>query len=154
MNIDLLSNQPEFINEVSEMVYKEFVVKTGSRMKFEEVVHYFSNTNEYAFPITLIAYENGHCFGTVSIVENDLSVRKFYKPWLASLYTKPEYRGRGVGKLLMKETISIVNELGYNELFLRTEDASDYYRKRGWTFLETVSDEKYEKIDVFKMKCR
>lgn len=53
-----------------------------------------------------------------------------YKPLLASLYTKPEYRGRGVGKKLAK-TIDVVKEIGFNELYLRTEDASDYYRNRG-----------------------
>lgn len=154
MKIDLLSNQPEFINEVSEMVYKEFVVKAGSGMKFEDVVHYFSNTKDYSFPITLVAFENEDCFGTVSIFENDLKIRSMYKPWLASLYTKPENRGRGVGKMLIDKAISVVSELGYDELYLRTEDASDYYRNRGWTYLETVSDEKYNKIDVFKIKCK
>ena len=153
INIDFLSNQPEKINEISEMIFKEFVVKTGSGMKFEDVVKHFSNTKDNTFPITLVALENGECLGTVSIVENDLKIRDMYKPWLASLYTKPEYRGRSVGEKLIAKTIDVVKELGFNELYLRTEDGSDYYRKRGWTFLETVSDDKYEKIDVFKVKC-
>lgn len=153
MNIDFLSNQSEKINEVSEMIFKEFIVKTGRSMKYEDVVKHISNTKDNTFPITLIALENGECLGTVSIFENDLKIRDMYKPWLASLYTKPEYRGRGVGEKLIAKTIDVVKELGFNELYLRTEDASDYYRKRGWTYLETVSDEKNEKIDVFKVKC-
>jgi predicted N-acetyltransferase YhbS len=153
MNVDFLSNHPDKINEVSEMIFKEFVVKTGSRMKFEDVVKHFSNTKENAFPITFVALENGECLGTVSIFENDLKIRDTYKPWLASLYTKPEYRGRGVGQKLVAKTINVVKGLGVNELYLRTEDASDYYINRGWTYLETVSDDKYEKIDVFKVKC-
>lgn len=153
MNIDFLSNQSEKINEVSEIIFKEFIVKTGRSMKFEDVVKHFSNTKDNTFPITLVAFENGECLGTVSIFENDLKIRDMYKPWLASLYTKPEHRGRGVGEKLIAKTIDVVKELGFNELYLRTEDASDYYRKRGWTYLETVSDEKNEKIDVFKVKC-
>lgn len=153
MNIDFLSNQPEKINEVSEMIFWEFVVKTGSSMKFEDVVKHFSNTKDNTFPITLVALESGECIGTVSIFENDLKIRDMYKPWLASLYTKPDYRGRGVGEKLIAKTIDVVEGLGFNGLYLRTEDASDYYRKRGWTYLETVSNEKYEKIDVFKIKC-
>lgn len=153
MEIDFLSNRPGFINEVSKMIYEEFVVKSGSKMKFEDVVNYFSKTNDTSFPITLVAYENEKCLGTVSIFENDLQIRKMYKPWLASLYTKPEYRGKGIAKVLIDKTIEVSKELGFAELFLRTEDASDYYRNRGWTYLETVSDEKYEKIDVFKIKC-
>lgn len=153
MNIDLLSNNPDKIKEVSEMIFKEFVVKKGSVMTFEDVVKHFSNTKENAFPITLVALENGECLGTVSIFENDLEIRDMYKPWLASLYTKPEYRGSGVGEKLVAKAIELVKELGFNELYLRTEDTSDYYRNREWIYLETVSDDSDEKIDVFKMKC-
>lgn len=153
MDIDFLLNHPDKIKEVSEMIYKEFVVKTGSGMKFEDVVKHFSNTMDNTFPITLVALEHGKCLGTVSIFENDLKIREMYKPWLASLYTKPEFRSRGIGQELVAKTIDVVKELGFNELYLRTEDTSNYYRNRGWTYVETVSDDKYEKIDVFKMKC-
>ncbi|WP_282173384.1 GNAT family N-acetyltransferase [Cytobacillus firmus] len=135
------------------MIYKEFVVKTGRGMNFEDVVKHFSNTRDNTFPITLVALEYGECLGTVSIFENDLKIRDMYKPWLASLNTKPEFRSRGIGQELVAKTIDVVKELGFNELYLRTEDTSDYYRNRGWTYVETVSDDKYEKIDVFKMKC-
>ena len=154
MKIDFLLNYPGKIKEVSEMVYKEFVVETGSSMSLEEVINYFSNTKEKAFPITLIALEKEVCLGTVSIFENDLKTRNMYKPWLASLYTKPEYRGRGVGQKLVEKTIEVVKELGFKELYLRTEDASDYYRNRGWTYVETVSDDTYEEIDIFKINVQ
>ena len=72
---------------------------------------------------------------------------------MASLYTKPEFRGRSIGEMLIDKTIDVVKGLGFNELYLRTENASDYYRSRGWTHIETISDEKYEKVDVFKIKC-
>lgn len=153
MNIDFLKYHPDKINEVSKMIFKEFVVKTGSKMTLEDVVNHMSNAKDNTLPITLVAFEKGECLGTVSIFENDLKTREMYKPWLASLYTKPEHRGRGIGKMLIDKTIDVVKELGFNELYLRTENASDYYKSRGWTFLETVSDEKYEKIDVFKIKC-
>ncbi|MDZ5712596.1 GNAT family N-acetyltransferase [Jeotgalibacillus haloalkalitolerans] len=153
MNIDFLSNHPDKINEVSEMIYKEFVVNTGSEMEYEDVVTHFTNTGTTTFPITLLALDNGELLGTVSIFENDLKIRDMYIPWLASLYTKPESRNRGVGQELVARTIDLVKELGFNELYLRTEDTSDYYRNRGWIYVETVADDRYEKIDVFKIKC-
>lgn len=154
MKIDFLLNHPEKVKEVSEIIYQEFVVNTGSRMDFEDVLNYFSKTKDDEFPITLIALDNGVCLGTVSIFENDLRIREMYKPWLASLYTKPEYRGNGIGQQLIDATIQVTKKLGFKELYLRTEDASDYYRNRGWTFVESLSDDKHEKIDVFKVKCK
>lgn len=153
LRVDFLLNHPEKAWEVSEMIYKEFVVKSGGNKSFEDVLKYFSNTKNNAFPITLIALENEMCLGTVSIFENDLKARGMYKPWLASLYTKPEYRGKGIGQSLINQTIKVVKELGFNTLYLRTEDVSDYYRSRGWTHVESLSDDKHEKIDVFMMQC-
>ena len=150
MFIDYLSNQSDFVNDVSNMIYKEFVVNTGSKMTFEEVCKYFASTHSERFPITLIAIEGNECIGAISIFENDLKNREMYKPWLASLYTKPEHRGLGVGQKLITETLSVVKRLGYKELYLRTENASDYYRNRGWSFVETVTDDNGQKIDVFK----
>ncbi|WP_028401009.1 GNAT family N-acetyltransferase [Ectobacillus panaciterrae] len=150
MVIDLLENQADFINDVSNMIYKEFVVNTGSKMTFDDVFTYFSNTHSKQLPITLIAIEENECIGTVSIFENDLKERKIYKPWLASLYTKSEHRSKGVGQNLISETLKIVKELGYKELYLRTENASTYYQNRGWSFVETISDDKGQEIDVFK----
>ncbi|KPB06283.1 GNAT family N-acetyltransferase [Bacillus sp. CHD6a] len=153
MHIDFLSNHPQKIKEVSEMIYQEFVLKTESGLTFDDVVKHFSNTKHNEFPITLVALENGECLGTVSIFENDLKIRGMYRPWLASLYTKPEYRSIGIGQRLVARTIDVAKDLGFKELYLRTEDSSDYYRKLGWTFVETVSDGKNENIDVFKINC-
>ncbi|MEH6945196.1 GNAT family N-acetyltransferase [Bacillus sp. JJ722] len=150
MIVDLLVNQPKYINDVSKMIYSEFVVNTESKMTFDEVCTYFSNTHTDKFPITLIAIEGDECIGTVSIFENDLKERDMYKPWLASLYTKPEHRSKGIGQKLINETISTVKKLGYKELYLKTENASTYYLDRGWSLVETVLDVKGQKIDVFK----
>ncbi|MFS2173369.1 GNAT family N-acetyltransferase [Priestia megaterium] len=150
MIIDLLENQADFITDVSSMVYKEFVVNTGSKMTFDDVFTYFSNTHSKQFPITLVAIEKTERIGTVSIFENDLKEREIYKPWLASLYTTFEHRGKGVGQRLINETLKVVKELGYKEVYLRTENASNYYQDRGWSFVETILDNKGEKIDVFK----
>ena len=77
MKIDFLLNYPEKIKEVSEIVYKEFVVGKGSSMSLEEVIKHFSNTKEKVFPITLIALEDEVCLGTVSIFENDLKDKRY-----------------------------------------------------------------------------
>ncbi|WP_156177803.1 hypothetical protein [Bacillus sp. SA1-12] len=44
MEIDYLSNYPEQVKVVSQIIFREFVVKNGSNMNYEEVYEFFSNT--------------------------------------------------------------------------------------------------------------
>jgi N-acetylglutamate synthase-like GNAT family acetyltransferase len=110
---------------------------------------FFSNTSNHQFPITLIAIEENNCLGTVSIFENNMESREIYRPWLASLYTKPEHRSKSVGQKLISETLKIVKNLGYTQLYLRTEHTSEYYRTRGWQLVESL-EENGQKVDIFK----
>ncbi|WP_241747054.1 hypothetical protein [Lysinibacillus sphaericus] len=75
MEIDLLVNKPQHIEDVAEMVYKEFVVPISSKKTYEEVVEFFKRTYVNEFPITFIANEDGQYVGTVSIFENDWKER-------------------------------------------------------------------------------
>ncbi|MGC3791262.1 GNAT family N-acetyltransferase [Priestia aryabhattai] len=151
MVIDFLSNHPSYIKEVASMIYKEFVENTSSEMTFEETLIFFSQTKKDGFPLTLIALEGEECLGTVSIVENDLKTQDVYKPWLASLYIKPQYRSRGVGQSLIIEVLKVAKNLGYQELYLKTETASDYYQSRGWNLVRKGLDNNDKKVDIFKM---
>ena len=150
MAVDFLSNHPDYIKEVASMIYKEFVENTTSKMTFEEAVTFFSHTQKDDLPLTLIALEGEACVGTVSIFENDLKIQGVYKPWLASLYIKPQYRSRGVGQTLILEGLKVIKSLGYQELYLKTETASEYYQNRGWKLLQTISGNNDKKVDIFK----
>lgn len=86
MKIDLLCNHPQFIHTVSKMIYHEFVITSASKMTFDQVENFFSNTHSTTFPMTFIAVINNQCIGTVSIFENDWKKYPQYTPWLASLY--------------------------------------------------------------------
>lgn len=150
MNIDLLVNCPEHIEDVAKLVYKEFVVPTSSKKTYEEVVDFFKETYANELPITFIANVDGQCVGTVSVFENDWKERPQYKPWLASLYVEPSYRSQKIGFYLIEELLKHLKKLGYTHVFLKTENASSYYEKRGWEHIETVLDEQNGNVDIFK----
>lgn len=151
MHIDYLCNHPEYINTVANWIYSEFVVKSKGIISFDEVVEYWKKTQLKSFPITLIALIDSECVGTVSIFENDLKTQTSLTPWLASLYINPFFRGRGIAKELIGKVQQIVKELGFKELYLRTEYTSEYYRMLGWKFVYRTHDEKNQETEVFKM---
>ncbi|WP_274309932.1 GNAT family N-acetyltransferase [Solibacillus daqui] len=150
MEITTLFEKPSYAKDVSHMIYGEFVVGTSSRMVFSDVEVFFQNTNFDTFPLTFIAIKNDACVGTVSVFENDFKKRPQYTPWLASLYVQPTYRDQKIGQQLMNYLLNHVKLLGISEIYLKTENASDYYIKRGWKLVETIHETDGEMVDIFK----
>lgn len=83
MNIELLTEHPEYVECISSWLYNEFVVISNPNFPFEKLVEFFSNIHKNKFPITYIALEDGICIGTASIFENDLKNQNELTPWLA-----------------------------------------------------------------------
>lgn len=149
MKIDYLCNNPKFHETVSNWIYKEFVVKSNSKMSLEKVLEYFSNTKTDSFPITLIALLDNKCAGTITLFENDLKTQDSLRPWLGSLFVEPTYRNRGIAEKLINQLVNITRDLGYEKLYLRTEHASEYYKARNWVSLGNATDEKGQNTEIF-----
>ena len=150
MEITTLFEKPYYYKEVSQMIYQEFVLGTSSKMTLEDVEHFFENTNVDKFPITFISVINNECVGTVSVFKNDYKERPQYSPWLACLYVKPQYRDQKIGQHLISHVLNHLKALNYIEVYLKTENASEYYKKRGWKLVEFVNRPNSDTVDIFK----
>lgn len=138
MKIVHLADYPIYINTVSQMVYDEFVVPTSSTKTLKDVQAFFGKVHRNVLPLTLIAIIDNQCVGTISLFEQDSSLRPQYSPWLASLYVNPTYRSQKIGRTLIDALIVKAAELGFAKLYLKTENTASYYNKIGWTHIETV----------------
>jgi GNAT superfamily N-acetyltransferase len=86
-----------------------------------------------ALPTTLLAFEGEDLLGSVSLVFEDApELQEHGSPWLASLYVKPQARGRGVGARLARAAVAHAAEAGVEELFLFTPEHKDFYARLGW----------------------
>jgi len=151
MEIKYLCDHLIYADTVAKWNYDEFVKGIKVDRTYESTLSSIKNCRKLEFPIRLVAIIDNKCVGTVSIVFNDLKCRD-YTPWLASLYVEKAYRKQKIGQKLINHVKKIAAELGYGELYLRTEHASDYYRKLGWEFVESCEDDYNLKPDVFKCK--
>lgn len=64
---------------------------------------------------------------------------KEFQPWLALVYTLPEYRGKGYGAMLCEEIQVRTKTTGINDLFLFTHTAESLYKRLGWEQLERIT---------------
>lgn len=99
-------------------------------------------------PRAWVAFMDGEPAGSVSLVEHNMDTRPELSPWLAALWVRPEYRGRGVGTGLVGRCEEETRRLGVRRLHLYTEEASGFYAPLGWS---VASQEEYEGESVVVM---
>ena len=51
---------------------------------------------------------------------------------MRSLVVHPDYRGRGIGRRLVRQLLDRFSSRGLREFYVVTEDAEGYFRKRGF----------------------
>jgi GNAT superfamily N-acetyltransferase len=61
-----------------------------------------------------------------------------YKNWLALVYTKPDFRGKGLGALICNDIQNRSKNLGLKDLYLFTHTAENLYKRLGWQQLERL----------------
>jgi GNAT superfamily N-acetyltransferase len=84
-------------------------------------------------PTTLLALGGDELLGSVSLVFEDApELQEHGSPWLASLYVKPQARGRGIGAQLANAAVARARLEGVDELFLFTPEHRDFYARLGW----------------------
>ena len=125
-------------------LYLEFYHNIRKGISLDDVTKLLLNKQKNTLPFIYLGMVNDECIGTSSLVSNDLKERQDLTPWLAGLYIRKKYRGRGYAQKLINKVIETAAELGVNTLYLRTESASNYYKRLGWKKI-------YETIDEFKL---
>ena len=148
--VDFLSNHREHAKTVSLWIHEEWGRMSG-RDRTTEVARTRARLNDDRIPLCLVAMDGGVCVGTISIYTSDLSSRPDLAPWLAALYVAPDRRNRGIGGALIRRLLEVARGLGIRKLYLHTETAAEYYRRKGWHFLFNTVNDRGEDSMVFDL---
>ncbi|TLF46007.1 GNAT family N-acetyltransferase [Halomonas urmiana] len=99
-------------------------------------------------PSVFVVLHEGRPVGMASLVVDDMSDRTELTPWLASVYVRPEWRGRGIASRLVRRVEEEAQAHGHRRFYLYTPDQQALYRRLGWKDLE---DRRYRGEAVTKM---
>lgn len=145
-----LKDYPEYIEEVSSWVWKEWSSSHGA--KLEDIIYRTKHSiKEDTIPMMFIALINKEAVGVVSLWNNDLTARQDLSPWMATLYIKRKYRNQGIGTILQKKSIEVAKSLNYEYLYLITDHVG-YYEKTGWIFLEQAPLGNGKMTNIYRYK--
>ncbi|PRY66544.1 acetyltransferase (GNAT) family protein [Vreelandella songnenensis] len=94
---------------------------------------------EQGVPSLFVALAGGVAVGTASLVADDIPCRPELTPWLASVFVRPEWRGRGIASRLVQRVEQEARESGIEHFYLYTPDQQALYRRLGWQDIERLA---------------
>lgn len=150
MQIALLKEHLEFIDELSELSYRQWGAVYPELSKEDWKERLIERANGKKIPTTLVAVEDGKLLGAAAILKEDLRTRPAFSPWLGGVYVKEEYRGKGIGRALVAAAEKLAGEMGVLTLYLYTFDAQRFYRQLGWKVLEKTSYQGFDATIMVK----
>ena len=163
-----LSDWPEFIPQVAHNCFTEwpgtyevYGIKDVAGVEADYRNHIAKNENNTKIGVPLICFatrkqegggvERVLC-GSCVVEQSDFHDRHDLTPWVTSVFVVPEFRRKGVARLLMMRALEVAKGLGYPHLWLWTEGhhgSFELYKKCG--FVETEATEYLgKKITIMK----
>ena len=143
--IDYLAKFPDLIPILASWHQREWQHLNPDSYSIEaRIAEYQDALEPDRIPVMLVAHDSGKPLGSVRLIDDDMESHPELAPWLASLYVHPHFRRQGIATQLVRETENLARQLGYEQLFLYTEDRDDLYQALGWN--ELFREQYYEQI--------
>ena len=117
--------------------------KNEWKIEIEKSINNLSNFPKFGIPFQIVLklddvpIATGGLYVHVGLLDREPRF-KVYTPWLALIYTLPEYRNNSYGALLCDKIQNISKELGFTELYLYTHTAESLYNRLGWVPFERL----------------
>jgi len=97
-------------------------------------LHTAAEIDSNSLPVCIAAITDDQVLaGTASVmVDDELPGSTEPGPWLAAVFVNPDFRGKGIGSLLVTDVMRRARLLGVGDLYLYTETKAEWYKTLGW----------------------
>ncbi len=106
-------------------------------------------TREEGLPIGYAFYDDDKLVGFCTLQKENLKKYPEIYPWISSVMIFDEYRRLGYGTKMLQEIADKAKELGYQKVYLWTDQAPEFYKKIGYTYLQKVEKNEGGYGDLF-----
>lgn len=129
IEIKILDNlNDKYVNEVNDLLI--------SWIKVDNLENIKNGIKNKTYPITIILLKDNVLIGFYQILEHDHDNTQ-YTPWIANVYIKEEYRGLGMGRILIESIPQFMKKLNIKTIYLHTRHVN-LYEKFGFKKLEKL----------------
>ncbi|MGD8783074.1 MAG: GNAT family N-acetyltransferase [Thioalkalispiraceae bacterium] len=131
--IEPIARRPELIPVLAQWHDQEWRHLNPAHYDLQaRIAEYQQATTSSPLPVMLVAHQQGAAMGSARLIADDMETHPELSPWLASLYVHPDYRQQGVATRLINEIELSANRLGFEQIYLFTEDKAQLYKRLDW----------------------
>lgn len=109
-------------------------------------------TNGENMPFGIALYDENVLRGYCILKKENLKKYPQYSPWISEVMILKEFRGEGYGKILIEEACGILKNKGFGQVYLWTNQVSEFYKKLGFEVIERTERSEGLWGDLFKKK--
>lgn len=126
----------------SKLYYMFYVSTDKSKLNLNFIHDYLSNRSYWAqgrtMDVVKKTVDNSLCFGVFNEEDQQVGFARIVTDyailaWVMDVFITEDYRGQGLGKLLMKEVMAHPDLQGLKRWGLMTTDAHSLYQQFGFT---------------------
>lgn len=128
--------------ELEKIINKHYTYwkQFNPALDLEDTIYKFKKlyTSENKLPIGYACYDEENLVGFSTLRKENLKKYPKIFPWISSVMIFDEYRGQGYGRKMLQEIANKAKELGYKKVYLWTDQAPEFYKKIGYTYLQQI----------------
>lgn len=109
--------------------------------KLDAVITAYKFLNDYtldSLPFGIALLDGDEIIGFCVLEKENLHKYPEISPWISDVMIMPKYRGKGYGAKLIEKAEQVLVSLGYNKIYLWTDQAPEFYKKHGYEYLKEV----------------
>jgi GNAT superfamily N-acetyltransferase len=127
---------PQFFDTVADRIWRAWWEPRGLPLSYiSERLE--ENLTAGLMPRAFVAHVDDVFAGTASVIASDLDERPQYTPWVAAVWTEPQFRSRQIGRQLVARAAQYVFDAGLPRVYLCARALRrSYYEEIGWTPIE------------------
>lgn len=148
-------------DEIGKQLYHEWgqdFARFQSIKSTEELVKIYKtkqaqNPQTGPVPICFVVHSEDEFIGTASIDTQDIALMTHFSPWLANVFVMPEYRGKGIGSILVKHVLDYAKNIlniPYLYLWTSTHEHEEWFTTFGFKTDNSICHGDYNNIITMK----
>jgi GNAT superfamily N-acetyltransferase len=137
ITVGRLDRHPQFIAGLAGAFEREWPdwSRTIARAELEAI---FTSGADDALPVVLAAFESSRVLGTIALRPWFADTEMRESPWVRQFFVLPQYRGRGVDRLLGAAIEDHARKRGFPWLYAATNRIERLLARRGWEIYRRV----------------